>query len=290
MENENIEETKNNDNQQEEQKNNDVEIEKKEEEHQLPSNVVKTINVGGREIPIDEAESLLNDTIGSSVSLGTESLFNNIEQEQYYETLKRLDISIEDLALLKELKAGNKNAVLFLLKESGLKPDDIDEETLKNINIKLDKDILIPRDEIEINRLYKAIGEDKFSKILNTFDDKSKEILFGKDKELVIEIANDIEVGLFDKAIKEVKLDKKLRRVPKYVPDIELYFQKVTELIKEQQKTTSKKNKVKEQVKETGGATNNKSKKGTAKSKINYLKIKDDKEFLKVFKQEIGDF
>jgi len=298
MENENPKtDNQQQDTQDEKKDNNDAKIEKKEEENSQQSNVMKTINVGGREIPIDEAESLLNDTIGSSTSLGTESLFNNIEQEQYYETLRRLDISVDDLALLKELKSGNKDAVLFLLKQSGIKLDDIDEESLKNINIELDKNILIPRDEIEINRIYKAVGEDKFSKILNTFDEKSKEILFGKDKELVIEIANDIDIGLFDRAIKEVKLDKKLRRVPRYVPDIELYFQKVTDIVKEQQskkenkkKNETKNDKVKEQVKSPVGSGSSSKKGGSSKKTIsNYMKIKDDKEFLELFNKEVGD-
>ena len=255
---------------------------------------VEMVNIGGRDIPFEEAKNLFERELSSSRQ--TESIFGNIEAEQYYQTLKKNNIDENDIALLNSIKNGDKNTILFLLKQSGINIDELDEDTMKSIREPELDNVLISKDEIEISRIYNAIGESNFNKILSSFDDKSKDILFGKDKEITLELANDMESGLFDKVIKEIRLDKKLKKVPSYVPDIELYYGKATEIVKDEQKKqsktkrSSKNTNIKEQVKATkststsSGGSTNKSNGGVK----NYLKMKSDKDFLEAFNKDMG--
>jgi len=288
-EKENIQEEKNN--AVIEDSNNDGKIEEQEQEH---DNVQQMVNIGGRDIPFEEAKTLFERELSSSRQ--TESIFGNIEAEQYYQTLKKNNIDENDIALLNSIKSGNKDTILFLLKQSGISIDELDEDTIKNIKEPELENVLISKDEIEVSRIYNAIGESNFNKILSSFDDKSKDILFGKDKEITLELSNDMESGLFDKVITEIRLDKKLKKVPSYVPDIELYYGKATEIIKEQQKKQSKSKRsnkntnIKEQVKSTKSTS---SSSGGSTKKINggvknYLKMKSDKDFLEAFDKDMG--
>jgi len=273
--------------------NNDDKAKTETEQQQNEDDVQQMVNIGGRDIPFSEAKSLFERELSSDRQ--TESLFSNIEAEQYYQTIKKYNINENDIALLNSIKGGDKNTILFLLKQSGMNIDEIDEDTIKSIKEPEFDNVLISKDEIEVSRIYNAIGESNFNKILSSFDDKSKDILFGKDKEITLELSNDMESGLFDKVIKEIKLDKKLKKVPSYVPDIELYYSKATEIIKDEQKKKSsgkkdnkKTDNIKEQVKTTKSTT---SSAGGGKQDLgvkNYIKIKSDKEFLAAFDKAMG--
>jgi len=255
---------------------------------------VDMVNIGGRDIPFEEAKNLFEKELSSSRQ--TESIFENIEAEQYYQTLKKNNIDENDIALLHSIKSGDKNTILFLLKQSGINIDELDEDTMKSIKEPELDNVLISRDEIEVSRIYNAIGESNFNKLLSSFDDKSKDILFGKDKEITLELSNDMESGLFDKVIKEIRLDKKLKKVPSYVPDIELYYGKATEIIKDKQKKQSKSKRnskntnIKEQVKATKSTSSSgvEAKKASNGGVKNYLKMKSDKDFLEAFNKDMG--
>lgn len=121
------------------------------------------------------------------------------------ESLKANKVSQEDINMLIDLKAGNKDAVLDLVKRAGMDPLDMDLDTVKYTpnNYEVSEDSIAIKDVLSKLTAEPDIYK-RTERVVDTeWDEKSRAHMLGNPN-MIEGLHNDIKTGLYDKVLPEM--------------------------------------------------------------------------------------
>lgn len=193
--------------------------------------IFKPFKANGKEITprnIDDVISLMQ--MGANYTKKMQAM---APLRKIYETLNKANIDAENLNFLIDVNKGDTEAIKKLLQKHKVDPMELDMDKtnyVPNNNIATD-------DEVEFGNVISEIQDSlpKIQEIMDkTWDAESKKKLLD-NKNLLLGLHQEIQMGRFDTIQKQVELEKTFGKY-KGVSDIDAYVDLVTKFVQSQQK------------------------------------------------------
>ena len=182
---------------------------------------LRPVKIDGQEVPINSLDELY--TLASAGGKFTKKMQALSKYQKAYMIMDKQGLTEQDISLLAEAKAGNKDAIATLIKEAGIDPLDLDDEP----NEHYIPGAFIPSDTaVALEEVQKEISADPEYTITsnivnNVLDERSQERMI-ENPNLIRGIHEDIKSGAFQYVMAEaekLKLMDGARR-----PDLEYYI------------------------------------------------------------------
>jgi hypothetical protein len=249
-------------------------------------------NIDLKPIVIDGEEVYKPESIDDVYNLAKKALVaepvNDLQvtdEDKLITALRDEGISEDDINVFIDIKKGNKGAVLALMQQHNLKPEDIvdvdDEENIKLKNYKYTPNNYIPnKNSVKMRKIYRKIGEEAFNTVVKDLDDVSKEEIFEKNPEALIALKEDIDSGIYQKIKRHITINKNKGVIDKNADFLYSYIT-TAKMLKE------KEDKIKQSTKSSSTGTNT----APQESKATDLSLKkvakmSDEDFLKYFNKK----
>ena len=198
------------------------------------------IKASGRTIKLKNMDQVIN-----RVQLAEDYHKKMAAMRPHLKTIKTLEkanlLGDEDeLNFLLDIKERKPEAIKRLLAESGIDPLDIaDEEELAKSKSYQPANHIVSDTEVAIDQVFDEISSspsynDTIDILANRIDPKSKEIM-SEHPEYIKALNTDIENGIYDKVMDEVKYQKEMGYIPAGLSDIEAYIGTVQYLAQQEQ-------------------------------------------------------